>query len=163
MARAWGLLLAIGVILPTWLSSTKVSSLIERISDPKDLKKLLRTRNNVLVLYSESEVAAESHLKLLSTVAQAVKGQGTICWVDCGDAESRKLCKKMKVDLSPKDKKIELFHYQDGAFHMQYDRAVTLKSIVAFLKDPKVPHCGKKTLEPKMSCTLTVRRTSGGS
>ncbi|EDM11317.1 protein disulfide isomerase-associated 5, isoform CRA_c [Rattus norvegicus] len=55
MARAWGLLLAIGVILPTWLSSTKVSSLIERISDPKDLKKLLRTRNNVLVLYSESD------------------------------------------------------------------------------------------------------------
>uniref|UniRef100_A0A8C6GSZ5 Protein disulfide-isomerase A5 n=1 Tax=Mus spicilegus TaxID=10103 RepID=A0A8C6GSZ5_MUSSI len=139
MARAWGLLLAIGVVLPTWLSSTKVSSLIERISDPKDLKKLLRTRNNVLVLYSESEVAAESHLKLLSTVAQAVKGQGTVCWVDCGDAESRKLCKKMKVDLSPKDKKIELFHYQDGAFHMQYDRAVTLKSIVAFLKDPKGP------------------------
>lgn len=31
-----------------------------------------------------SEAAAESHLKLLSTVAQAVKGQGTICWVDCG-------------------------------------------------------------------------------
>lgn len=42
------------MVLPTWLSSTKVSSLIERISDPKDLKKLLRTRNNVLVLYSES-------------------------------------------------------------------------------------------------------------
>ncbi|EDK97882.1 protein disulfide isomerase associated 5, isoform CRA_d [Mus musculus] len=56
MARAWGLLLAIGVVLPTWLSSTKVSSLIERISDPKDLKKLLRTRNNVLVLYSESRL-----------------------------------------------------------------------------------------------------------
>lgn len=33
---------------------------------------------------SFTEVAAESHLKLLSTVAQAVKGQGTICWVDCG-------------------------------------------------------------------------------
>lgn len=42
------------VVLPVWLSSTKVSSLIERISDPKDLKKLLRTRNNVLVLYSKS-------------------------------------------------------------------------------------------------------------
>uniref|UniRef100_A0A8C0NRE1 Protein disulfide-isomerase A5 n=1 Tax=Canis lupus familiaris TaxID=9615 RepID=A0A8C0NRE1_CANLF len=127
------------VVLPVWLSSTKVSSLIERISDPKDLKKLLRTRNNVLVLYSKSEAAAESHLRLLSTVAQAVKGQGTICWVDCGDAESRKLCKKMKVDLSPKDKKVELFHYQDGAFHTEYNRAVTFKSIVAFLKDPKGP------------------------
>ncbi|XP_006764968.1 PREDICTED: protein disulfide-isomerase A5-like, partial [Myotis davidii] len=115
------------VILPGWLCSTKVSSLIERISDPKDLKKLLRTRNNVLVLYSKSEAAAESHLRLLSTVAQAVKGQGTICWVDCGDTESRKLCKKMKVDLSPKDKKVELFHYQDGAFHTEYNRAVTFK------------------------------------
>lgn len=31
-----------------------------------------------------TEAAAESHLRLLSTVAQAVKGQGTICWVDCG-------------------------------------------------------------------------------
>ncbi|XP_064426598.1 protein disulfide-isomerase A5 isoform X3 [Mirounga angustirostris] len=186
VARAWLLLLAISVVLPMWLSSTKVSSLIERISDPKDLKKLLRTRNNVLVLYSKSEAAAESHLRLLSTVAQAVKGQGTICWVDCGcrvscepnkglpgadvsdggdsghgrmwsrtamdrktagngvqdcgsDAESRKLCKKMKVDLSTKDKKVELFHYQDGAFHTEYNRAVTFKSIVAFLKDPKGP------------------------
>lgn len=74
-----------------------------------------------------TEAAAESHLRLLSTVAQAVKGQGTICWVDCGDAESRKLCKKMKVDLSPKDKKVELFHYQDGAFHTEYNRAVTFK------------------------------------
>lgn len=142
MARvgpAWLLLLAVWVVLPAWLSSTKVSSLIEKISDPKDLKKLLRTRNNVLVLYSKSEAAAESHLRLLSTVAQAVKGQGTICWVDCGDAESRKLCKKMKVDLSAKDKKVELFHYQDGAFHTEYNRAVTFKSIVAFLKDPKGP------------------------
>uniref|UniRef100_H0X710 Protein disulfide-isomerase A5 n=1 Tax=Otolemur garnettii TaxID=30611 RepID=H0X710_OTOGA len=127
------------VVLPTRLSSTKVSSLIERISDPKDLKKLLRTRNNVLVLYSKSEAAAENHLRLLSTVAQAVKGQGTVCWVDCGDSESRKLCKKMKVDLSLKDKKVELFHYQDGAFHTEYNRAVTFKSIVAFLKDPKGP------------------------
>ncbi|CAH6792296.1 Pdia5 [Phodopus roborovskii] len=132
---AWGYL----VVLPAWVSSTKVSSLIERISDPKDLKKLLRTRNNVLVLYSKSEAAAESHLKLLSTVAQAVKGQGTICWVDCGDTESRKLCKKMKVDLSPKDKKIELFHYQDGAFHMEYDRAVTLKAAVDICPDS--PRC----------------------
>lgn len=143
MARAgpaWLLLLlAIWLALLTWLSSAKVSSLIERISDPKDLKKLLRTRNNILVLYSKSEAAAQSHLKLLSTVAQAVKGQGTICWVDCGDAESRKLCKKMKVDLSPKDKAVELFHYQDGAFHTEYNRALTFKSIVAFLKDPKGP------------------------
>lgn len=84
MAQARGLLRVNQVVLPSWLSSTKVSLLIERLSNPKDLKKRLRTHNNVFVLYSGSEVAAESHLKLLSTVAQAVKGQGTICWVDCG-------------------------------------------------------------------------------
>lgn len=33
-------------------------------------------------------------------------------FVSFRDAESRKLCKKMKVDLSAKDKKVELFHYQ---------------------------------------------------
>lgn len=56
-------LLRLQVVLPGWLSSTKVSSLIERISDPKDLKKLLRTRNNVLVLYSKSgECPAWGHL-----------------------------------------------------------------------------------------------------
>lgn len=39
---------------------------------------------DVYLLIYFTEAAAESHLKLLSTVAQAVKGQGTICWVDCG-------------------------------------------------------------------------------
>ncbi|XP_055983333.1 protein disulfide-isomerase A5 isoform X2 [Sorex fumeus] len=143
MARAgpaW-LLLGVWVTLPMWLSSTKVSSLtdrIERLSEAKDLKKLLRTRNNLLVLYSKA-AAPDSLLSLLSTVAQAVKGQGTICWVDCSDAESRKLCKKMKIDPSSKDKKVELLHYLDGVFHMEYNRPMTLKSMVAFMKDPKGP------------------------
>uniref|UniRef100_G1LDS5 Thioredoxin domain-containing protein n=1 Tax=Ailuropoda melanoleuca TaxID=9646 RepID=G1LDS5_AILME len=124
----------LGVVLLVQLSSTKVSSLIEKISDPKDLKKLLRTRNNVLVLYSKSEAAAESHLRLLSTVAQAVKGQGTICWVDCGY--------ETKVCIFTTILKVNAFFSsfdRDGAFHTEYNRAVTFKSIVAFLKDPKGP------------------------
>lgn len=40
--------------LPAFAFSLKVSPLIEKISDHKDFKKLLRTRNNVLVLYSKS-------------------------------------------------------------------------------------------------------------
>lgn len=47
--------------------------------------------------------------------------------------------RRRKLTSVQRTKKIELFHYQDGAFHMQYDRALTLKSIVAFLKDPKGP------------------------
>ncbi|XP_061861138.1 LOW QUALITY PROTEIN: protein disulfide-isomerase A5 [Colius striatus] len=131
------LLLGLAAFLPAFVCSLKVSPLIEKISDHKDFKKLLRTRNNILVLYSKSAAAAESSLRLLSSVAQEVKGRGTIGWIDCGDTESRKLCKKMKVDPNSKEKGVELLHYKDGAFHTEYNRAVTLKSMVAFLKDPE--------------------------
>ncbi|XP_078232773.1 protein disulfide-isomerase A5 isoform X1 [Pogona vitticeps] len=131
------LLLALMTIFPACLLSAKMSPLIEKISDQKDFKKLLRTRNNVLVLYSKSSAAADSSLRLLSDVAQAVKGRATVSWIDCGDAESRKLCKKMKVDPSSKEKGVELLHYKDGTFHTEYNRALTLKSVVAFLKDPE--------------------------
>lgn len=36
------------------LEAVKVSPLIEKVSDHKDFKKLLRTRTNVLVLYTET-------------------------------------------------------------------------------------------------------------
>nr|XP_014352855.1 PREDICTED: protein disulfide-isomerase A5 [Latimeria chalumnae] len=80
--------------------------------------------------------AAEKPLKLLSEVAQEVKGQGTIAWVDCGDSEGRKLCKKMKVDPNSKAAGMDLLHYKDGTFHTEYNRPVTYKSMVVFLKDP---------------------------
>ncbi|XP_048834761.1 protein disulfide-isomerase A5 [Brienomyrus brachyistius] len=118
------------------LQAAKVSPLIETVSDHKDFKKLLRTRTNVLILYTKSDMSGEGHLKLLSEVAQAVKGQGTIAWINCGDSEGRKLCKKMKVDPSSKSSGMEMLHYKDGAFHTEYSRPATLKSMVAFLKDP---------------------------
>ncbi|KAI4789549.1 hypothetical protein KUCAC02_035174, partial [Chaenocephalus aceratus] len=43
--------------------------------------------------------SGDSHLKLLSDVAQTVKGQGTIAWVNCGD----------------------------GTFHTEYNRPATFK------------------------------------
>ncbi|KAK6485292.1 protein disulfide-isomerase A5-like [Huso huso] len=122
--------------LPAFLQALKMSPLIETVSDHKDFKKLLRTRTNVLILYSKSAAAGERQLKLLSDVAQAVKGQGTIAWVDCGDSEGRKLCKKSKVDPSSKRSGVELLHYKDGTFHTEYNRPETYKSMVAFLKDP---------------------------
>uniref|UniRef100_A0A8C9U355 Protein disulfide-isomerase A5 n=1 Tax=Scleropages formosus TaxID=113540 RepID=A0A8C9U355_SCLFO len=116
--------------------AVKVSPLIEKVSDHKDFKKLLRTRTNVLILYTHSATSGDTQLKLLSEVAQAVKGQGTIAWVNCGDSEGRKLCKKMKVDPGSKKGGFEILHYKDGTFHTEYNRPATLKSMVAFLKDP---------------------------
>uniref|UniRef100_A0A7N6BNC9 Thioredoxin domain-containing protein n=1 Tax=Anabas testudineus TaxID=64144 RepID=A0A7N6BNC9_ANATE len=68
-------------LLPV-LHAVKVSPLIEKVSDHKDFKKLLRTRTNVLVVYTKTATSGDSHLKLLSDVAQTVKGQGTIAWVN---------------------------------------------------------------------------------
>ncbi|XP_061782391.1 protein disulfide-isomerase A5 isoform X1 [Nerophis lumbriciformis] len=130
------LLLLLLVWLTSVLDAVKVSPLIEKISDHKDLKKLLRTRTNVLVLYTKTASSGDTHLKLLSDVALTVKGQGTIAWVNCGDSEGRKLCKKVKVEPSSAS---ELLHYRDGTFHLLYDRPLTFKSMVAFLKDPSGP------------------------
>ncbi|XP_038606569.1 protein disulfide-isomerase A5 [Tachyglossus aculeatus] len=140
-----GLLLLL-VALPTGWASTKLSPLVERVSDHKDFKKLLRTRNNVLVLFSLSASAAETELRLLSDVAQTVRGQGTVAWIDCGDAESRKLCKKLRVDPKPA---VTLLHYKDGTLHSEYNRPVTSKSLVAFLKDPDGPPLWEEDPEAK--------------
>ncbi|XP_028847852.1 protein disulfide-isomerase A5 [Denticeps clupeoides] len=128
------LLFLLGLV--SLLQAAKVSQLIERVSDHKDFKKLLRTRTNVLVLYTKSATSTEPQLKLLSDVAQAVKGQGTIAWVNCGDSEGRKLCKKLKVDPSSKKHGYDISHFKDGTFHTEYTRPATFKSMVAFLKDP---------------------------
>nr|XP_019956165.1 PREDICTED: protein disulfide-isomerase A5 [Paralichthys olivaceus] len=141
------------LVLLVWLLSVleavKVSPLIEKVSDHKDFKKLLRTRTNVLVLYTKTATSGDSHLKLLSDVAQTVKGQGTIAWVNCGDSEGRKLCKKVKVDPSSKHAGAELLHYKDGTFHIEYNRPATFKSMVAFLKEPSGPPLWEENPEAK--------------
>uniref|UniRef100_A0A3Q3XBY1 Protein disulfide-isomerase A5 n=1 Tax=Mola mola TaxID=94237 RepID=A0A3Q3XBY1_MOLML len=135
-------------LLPV-MEALKVSPVIEKVSDHKDFKKLLRTRTNVLVLYTKTATSGDSHLKLLSNVAQTVKGQGTIAWVNCGDTEGRKLCKKVKVDPSSKHVGAELLHYKDGTFHTEYNRPATFKSMVAFLRDPSGPPLWEENPEAK--------------
>ncbi|KAL3055903.1 hypothetical protein OYC64_018579 [Pagothenia borchgrevinki] len=141
------------LVLLVWLlpvlEALKVSPLIEKVSDHKDFKKLLRTRTNVLVAYTKTATSGDSHLKLLSDVAQTVKGQGTIAWVNCGESEGRKLCKKVKVDPSSKHGGAELLHYKDGTFHTEYNRPATFKSMVAFLKDPSGPPLWEENTEAK--------------
>lgn len=46
--------------------------------------------------------------------------------------ESKKLCKKLKVNPEPH----LLKHYKDGDFHKDYDRKVAIASLVNFVKDP---------------------------
>ena len=63
-------------------------------------------------------------------MSSEVKGLATCLAIDCETKEGKKLCKKLKVATSS----FALKHYKDGEFHKDYDRAVTVKSMVTFLK-----------------------------
>ena len=116
----------------TWAKKPP-KSLVESVEDHKEFKKLLRTKTNVLVLFSSSEKRSGEAQKVLEEAAQEVKGLATLVTVDCASKEGKKLCKKLKVEA--KDSFV-LKHYKDGDFNKDYDRAVSLKSMVVFLKDP---------------------------
>lgn len=105
--------------------------LVEDIVDVKQHKKLLRTKKNVLILYTKSAKEATEPLRICSDVALELKGQATLAHVDC-TGEGKKLCKKLKVAPEP----ALLKHYKDGEFHKDYDRKLTVASMTNFLKDP---------------------------
>lgn len=57
--------------------------LTDNISEFKELKKLLRTKNNVLILFASSSKEAHNAIKALDDAAQAVKGEATAVLIDC--------------------------------------------------------------------------------
>ncbi|QQP38310.1 AGAP010217PAlike, partial [Caligus rogercresseyi] len=98
-------------------------------SDIKEFKKLLRTKNNVLVhFFSEDD---RDLLDTLSRVSESVKGLATIVRINC--SKDAKLCKKINKE-SPDLPSLK--HYYKGEFHLDYNRALKAKSLVTFLKDP---------------------------
>lgn len=104
---------------------------IDDLVDVKDFKKLLRTKNNVLVCFVNSVKKSANIIKVFEESANLVKGQGTMVLIDCSN-EAKKLCKKLKV--SPETHILK--HYKDGEFHKNYDRKETVGSILNFMRDP---------------------------
>jgi len=58
---------------------------IEDINDIKQLKKLFRTKTNVLLLYISSAKEAQSTVKVFRDAAEIIKGQGTMVLLDCAN------------------------------------------------------------------------------
>jgi hypothetical protein len=56
---------------------------VEELTDVKDFKKILRTKNNVLVCYISSQKQASYIVKIFKEAAEVVKGQGTMLLADC--------------------------------------------------------------------------------
>uniref|UniRef100_H2Z5S1 Thioredoxin domain-containing protein n=1 Tax=Ciona savignyi TaxID=51511 RepID=H2Z5S1_CIOSA len=113
--------------------NAELSKFVQEIDNAKAFKKLLRTKTNVLVLFAESESAASKSFDVFGETGKKSKGTATLAWVNCADKEGKKLCKKQKAKPSP----TEIQHYKDGEFSSIYDRRFSVKSLLAFLKDPK--------------------------
>ncbi|XP_060525765.1 protein disulfide-isomerase A5 [Cylas formicarius] len=106
--------------------------IIENPVDIKDLKKLLRTKTNVLICFYNSFKQSQNIIKLVQEVADSIKGEGTIALVDCS-GDSKKMCKKLKI---PTHEPYVLKHYKEGEFNRDYDRKYTAASMTNFMRDP---------------------------
>lgn len=56
---------------------------LDDIDEHKVFKKLLRTRNNVLVLYTSGEKAANSVIKIFEEASKTVRGEATSVLINC--------------------------------------------------------------------------------
>ncbi|XP_059618816.1 protein disulfide-isomerase A5 [Phlebotomus argentipes] len=127
--------LIFSLLLLSTLSSGKINSksaVVDDITDVKDFKKLLRTKNNVLVLFLATTKENQGTIKVFREAAEAIKGQGTLALFDCSNSEVKKICKKLKVNPD----QYVVKHFKDGDFHKDYDRKLAVVSIVNFMRDP---------------------------
>lgn len=105
---------------------------IENIQNEKEFKKILKSRNNVLVLFTSNLKENSNVLKVFRESSETVKGVGTMIVIDCSNNDLKKLCKKQKIIPDP----FTLKHYKDSEYHKDYDRQLAVTSIVNFMRDP---------------------------
>lgn len=118
--------------VPYFLAKTNTQkNVIDNIIDVKDFKKLMRTKNNILVCFVGSTKPTTEIIKVFREAAVTIKGHGTMVLVDCS-GEAKKMCKKLKVTPEP----FVIKHYKDGDFNKDYDRRETVPSMVNFMRDP---------------------------
>lgn len=66
-----------------YLTKDAKNAVVDNIYDIKDFKKLIRTKTNVLVCYTNSLKQASQVIKVFREAADVIKGQGTMVLMDC--------------------------------------------------------------------------------
>lgn len=100
------------------------------VDELKGWKKVMKSRTNVLTLFTANPKSTSQLVPILEDVAKEMKGIGAVAYVDCSVA--KKVCKSLKV--APKTYLLK--HYKDGLFHKDYDRLLRKSSFIKFLFDP---------------------------
>lgn len=121
-------------LLSSAVSAQKAKShTIENLQNEKEFKKLLKTKNNILVIFTNNNNKENQNvLKIFRESSDSIKGLGTMVAIECTAGDLKKLCKKLKIVPEP----YVIKHYKDGEFHKDYDRAISVSSITNFMKDP---------------------------
>ena len=122
------------VSLTASVAKKQTRVVLDTVNEMKEFKKVIRTRNNVLVLFINDVEQSADMVKLLEGVLQKVKGMATMITVDCNVKEGKKVCKKMKIC---RENAFSLKHYKDGKYHKDYERPEMAESVISFLKDPE--------------------------
>merc|ERR1712179_177434 len=103
--------------MPAMAKTSSQTCPLHSVNNVKEFKKVLRTRNNILVLFKNDENETSDMVDMLGEVLQKVKGEATIITVSCADKDGAKICKKMKIS---NEKQFSLKHFLNGAFHKDY-------------------------------------------
>ncbi|RZC32143.1 protein disulfide-isomerase A5, partial [Asbolus verrucosus] len=114
-----------------YLTKESKNVVVDNVYDIKDFKKVIRTKTNVLVCFTNSMKQTAQVIKVFREAADVIKGQGTMVLIDCS-GDSKKICKKLKINPDP----FILKHYKNGEFNRDYDRRNSVSSMVNFMRDP---------------------------
>jgi len=114
------------------LAASSGDDVVTRITDAKALKKLLKSRINVLILFSNVD-NGDSVLSEFTTAASKTKGKGSFALIDCTESKSsKKLC---EGNINS-DQQYVVKHYKEGAFNKDYDRPLKARSFESFILNP---------------------------
>lgn len=102
------------------------------VADHKEWKRLIKTRTNILALVANGASNVGDFLATYEEAAGILKGKGTLAFVDCTTKDGKKLCKNLKVKTSS----FAMKHFKEGTFLKDYDRLLTLKSLLSFMENP---------------------------
>lgn len=118
----------------TFFVDAKVTCKLKEIEEQKDLKKFVKSRKSILVLFAkdDSEYRKAAGLFICEALEQ-MRVNVDAAYVNCEGIKGKRLCRQTKVDPTH----YILQYYMDGQLkNANYDRQHTVKSLVYFLKNP---------------------------
>ena len=118
------------VLLLLFIVCSYAADDLVKISDAKALKKLLKSRTNVFIIYTQ-ESPSKKLTAEYTELAGKLRGKGTIGMINC---KENKATKKICEENLQTERTIKF--YKEGEFVKDYTRPLTYKSMERFVVNP---------------------------